>query len=106
MNKEKTEKRAFLAEDFEGKAENIYEVILVIAKRARQIGELQKRQIDRALGQTEMMEQAASENLGDEDEPPVIATEPEERIQLHFEKPTIQSMREMSADKIKWDHEE
>ncbi len=105
MDKEKTEKRAFLSEDFEGKAENIYEAILVIAKRARQIGELQKRQVDRLLGQTEMMEQAASENLGDEDEPPVVP-EPEERIQLHFEKPPIQAMREMATDKIKWSNEE
>ncbi|MFH1011101.1 MAG: DNA-directed RNA polymerase subunit omega [bacterium] len=105
MDKEKTEKRAFLSEDFEGKAENIYEAILIVSKRARQIGELQKRQIDRALGQTEMMEQQASENLGDEDEIPVVA-EPEERIQLHFEKPPIQAMREMAGDKVKWHYEE
>ena len=97
------EKRRFLAEDFEGKAENIFETILIIAKRSRQIGELQKRQIDRTLGQTEVLEQQAAQALGDEDEMPIF--EPEERPQLHFEKPAIQAMEEMADGKIKWQYE-
>lgn len=97
------EKRTFLAEDFEGKVENTYEAVLIIARRARQIGELQKRQIDRALGQTEMLEQQATQSLEDEDEMPVF--EPEERPQLHFEKPAIQAMQEMIDEKIKWQYE-
>lgn len=96
------EQKRFMAEDFEGKTENIFETILVIARRARQIGELQKRQIDRTLGQTEMLEQQAT-SLGDEDEMPVF--EPEERPQLHFEKPAIQAMEEMAVDEIKWQYE-
>jgi DNA-directed RNA polymerase subunit K/omega len=98
------EKRIFLAEDFEGKTENIFEAILIIAKRSRQIGELQKRQIDRALGQTEMLEQQVTETLGDEDEMPVF--EPEERPQLQLEKPPIQAMKEMLRGDVKWDYED
>jgi len=104
MNEEKKEKRAFLAEDFHGMAENIYETILIIARRSRQIGELQKRQIDRELGQTEMLEQQVTEPTGEEIE--VHTEEPEPRPQLHFEKPTIQAMREMASEKTKWRYEE
>ena len=91
---------AFLAEDFQGKAENIYEVILIIAKRARQVGELQKRQIDRALGQTEMLEQQAA-TIEDEEER--IFEPDEDRPQLHFEKPATKAMREMMDGKIDWE---
>ena len=98
------EKTTFLAEDFRDKGENIYEVILVVAKRARQIGELQKRMIDRALGQTEMMEQQAEQELEGEDIERIF--EPEERPQLHFEKPAIQAMREMANDEVDWKHAE
>ncbi len=104
MNREKKEKRAFLAEDFHGRAENIYEAILIIARRSRQIGELQKRQIDRALGQTEMLEQQVVEPVGEETE--VHTEEPEPRPQFHFEKPAIQAMREMANEKTKWHYDE
>jgi DNA-directed RNA polymerase subunit K/omega len=105
MNKEMGEKRAFLAEDYQGKTENIYEAILIIAKRSRQIGELQKRQIDRALGQTEMLEQQVVEPTGEETELQ-HTEEPEPRPQFHFEKPTIQAMREMANEETKWHYEE
>ncbi len=98
------EKSTFLAEDFREKGENIYEVILVVAKRARQIGELQKRMIDRALGQTEMMEQQAEQELEGEEMERIF--EPEERPELHFEKPAIQAMREMANDEVDWKHVE
>ena len=98
------EKSTFLAEDFREKGENIYEVILIVAKRARQIGELQKRMIDRALGQTEMMEQQAEQELENEDIERIF--EPEERPQLHFEKPAIKAMREMANDEVDWKHAE
>ena len=96
------DKRAFLAEDFREMGENIYEVILIVAKRARQIGELQKRLIDRALGQTEMMEQQAEQELEGEEIERIF--EPEERPQLHFEKPAIKAMQEMVNDEIDWKH--
>src|SRR3989339_2244012 len=83
-------------EDFLPHAQNIYEAVLVIAKRARQIGELHKRQVDRYLGQTEMMEQAAARARADDsDELP--EPEPIERPKLVFEKPVILAMREAKA---------
>ena len=98
------EKRTFLAEDFREKGENIYEVILVVAKRARQIGELQKRLIDRALGQTEMLEQQAERELEGEDMERIF--EPEERPELHFDKPVIKAMTELANDEIDWKYDE
>ena len=96
------EKRTFLAEDFRDMGENIYEVILIVAKRARQVGELQKRMIDRALGQTEMMEQQAEQELEGEEIERIF--EPEDRPQLNLEKPAIKAMQEMVSGKIDWKH--
>jgi DNA-directed RNA polymerase subunit K/omega len=98
------EKSTFLAEDFREKGENIYEVILIVAKRARQIGELQKRMIDRALGQTEMMEQQAEQELEGEEMERIF--EPDDRPQLNLEKPAIKAMREMANDEVDWKRDE
>ncbi len=93
------------SEDFLPHAENIYEAVLVVAKRSRQISELQKRQIDRYLGQTEMLEQQAARARAEESddaEPP----EPIERPGLRFEKPVVLSQREMLEGKITKYYEE
>ena len=95
----------FQPEDFLPRAENIYEAVLTISKRARQIGELHKRHIDRYLGQTEMLEQAAARARADDsDELPEI--EPIDRPKLHFEKPVMLSMREMKEGTIEHYYEE
>ncbi len=91
----------FLAEDFFGKAENIYEAIMVIAKRSRQIGEAQRKEMDAYLSQVEMMEKFQEEDDGMIEDHP----EPHEPI-LQFEKPTILSLREMIADKLEIVREE
>lgn len=92
-------------EDFLPHAANIYEAVLSIAKRARQIGEIHKRQVDRFLGQTEMMEQAAARARADEsDELP--EPEPIDRPKLVFEKPVILAMREMKGGKVETYYEE
>ena len=95
----------FHPENFVEKAGNIYEAVLVIARRARQIGELQKRRIDRHLGQTEMLEQAAAraraEN-GDE----AVEPEPLDRSHLEFEKPVVISLKEMHEGRISYQYEE
>jgi DNA-directed RNA polymerase subunit K/omega len=78
---------------------------LTIAKRARQVGELHKRHIDRYLGQTEMLEQAAARARADDsDELPEI--EPIERPKLRFDKPVVLAMREMKEGKIERYYEE
>ena len=94
----------FHPEDFEGKAVNIYEAILIIAKRARQVGEVQKRQIDRYLGKTEMIEQAAAQARA-EDTDEVIEPEPMERPEFNFERPVIAAFREMKEGKIIYSYE-
>ena len=92
-------------EDFLPHAQNIYEAVLVIAKRARQVGEIHKRQIDRYLGQTEMMEQAAARARADDsDELP--EPEPIERPKLVFEKPVVLAMRETKAGDVEHYYEE
>ena len=72
MEKQET----FHAEQFVSDKLNIYEAVLIIARRSRQIGELQKRRVDRHLGMTEMLEQAAAraraENGDDMPEPEPI----------------------------------
>lgn len=84
----------FLAEDFHGKADNVYEAIVAIARRARQIGEDQRKEMDDYLSQVEMLEkfQEDEENF----EEPVRPHEPV----LQFEKPTILALREMISDKL------
>ncbi|MCB9366968.1 MAG: DNA-directed RNA polymerase subunit omega [Calditrichaeota bacterium] len=92
-------------ESFVGKAENIYEAVLIISRRARQIGELQKRRVDRHLGQTEMLEQAAARaraESGDDS----VEIEEIERERLVFDKPVVLSLREMVDDKIQKKYEE
>jgi|GEM_PF-417506 len=82
----------YLAENFEGLADNIYEAIIVVAKRARQIGDVQKREIDRQIGTIEMTE-TPEEEPPDEDAP-----EPEF---YRYEKPTMLAMQEMVDGKLK-----
>jgi DNA-directed RNA polymerase subunit K/omega len=96
----------FFPEDFlEAGTANIYETVLVIAKRARQIGELQKRQIDRHLGQTEMMEQAAA-RARTEDSDDYVEPEPIDRPVPRFEKPVLAAMHEMKEGKVDFGFEE
>ena len=96
---EETEKQPersdFLGEDFEELADNIYEAIIVIAKRARSIGESQKREIDSQIGTLELAE-TPDDDLFDDEE-----TEPEFRI---YEKPTILAMQEMKTGQLKYDY--
>lgn len=85
----------FLAEDFHGRnAKNVYEAIIAIARRARQIGEAQRKEMDAYLSQVEMLEKfQEDEETYDE---PLVHHEPV----LQFEKPTILSLREMIAEKL------
>ncbi len=92
-------------ESFVGKAENVYEAVLIISRRARQIGELQKRRVDRHLGQTEVLEQAAARaraESGDDS----VEIEEIEREKIQFTKPIVLALGEMVEDKIEWRYEE
>lgn len=84
----------FLAEDFYGKTNSIYEAIIAIARRARQIGEEQRKEMDAYLSQVEMLEKF-QEDEESYDEP----VRPHEPV-LQFEKPTVLSLREMISEKL------
>jgi DNA-directed RNA polymerase subunit K/omega len=84
----------FLGEDFYRHADNVYEAIIAIARRARQIGEEQRKEMDAYLSQVEMLDKFQEEEEGYEE--PVRPHEPV----LQFEKPTILALREMVAGKL------
>lgn|GEM_PF-1936839 len=84
----------FLSEDFHDHADNIYEAILAIARRARQIGEEHRKEMDAYLSQVEMLEKFQEDE--DNFDEPAKYRDPV----LQFEKPTVLSLREMIADKL------
>ncbi|MDZ7332416.1 MAG: DNA-directed RNA polymerase subunit omega [candidate division KSB1 bacterium] len=86
--------------ELEKLSNNIYEAIIVIAKRARQINEEQKRLID---VETQMDD---SVDDYDDDEEMRETEEPEatKKKVLKLPKPTEQAIQEMLAGKIKWDY--
>jgi DNA-directed RNA polymerase omega subunit len=98
-------KESFHAEMFVDNVESIYEAVLVISRRARQIGELQKRRMDRHLGMTEMLEQAAARARAENGDD-VVEPEPIDRNQIKFEKPVVLSLRELIEDRIEFQYEE
>ena len=95
----------YFPEHFLNRGVNIYEVVLVIAQRARQVGELQKREIDRHLGQTEMLEQQAARARAEESDD-VFEPEPIDRPVPRFEKPVVMAMEEMRQAHTKFSYEE
>jgi len=95
----------YFPEHFLQKDANIYETVLLIAARARQIGELQKRMIDRHLGQTAILEQQA-QRARTEDSDEVIEPEIEREPLPRFEKPVMIAMEERRQDTIDGYYEE
>jgi len=85
----------FLAEDFYGKATNIYASTMIIASRSRQIAEQQRKEMDAYLTSLEMTEKYEEGEEGLIEDTPVFH-EP----MLQFEKPTILALREMMSDKL------
>ncbi len=83
--------------DLEKFSNNIYEAIVVIAKRAKQINEEQKSIIDI---ETEMEESLDNYDEDEETE----GQEEEERKVIKLPKPTEIAIKEMLAGKIKWDY--
>lgn len=81
-------------EDFGG---NLYEAIVIIAKRARQINEEQKSMIAIETDMDESMD-----NYDDEEE--IEEQEEVERKIIKLPKPTEIAIQEMLAGKIKWDY--
>ena len=91
----------FLAEDFHGRqAKNVYEAIIAVARRARQVGEAHRKEMDAYLSQVEMLEKFQEDEESYDE--PLVHHEPV----LQFEKPTVLALREMVADKLELIREE
>ncbi len=85
-------------DDLEKLSDNLYEAIVIIAKRAKQINEEQKSQLEI---ETDMEESMDSYDDEDEEieEPEIVETK-----FVRLPKPTEIAIQEMLAGKIKWDY--
>jgi len=92
------EEQLFLTDDFTKYTENVYEAIMIIAKRARKIGADQKVEIERLL--------STHEAQPEEEEPPVVEEKLEVRPELEMEKPTIIAFREFLGGDIEFDYKD
>lgn len=97
-----TVRRDFLAEDFHERTENIYEAIIVMSQRARQLGQRQARIIEQFMASKvrpddEEEEEEVVRPLDEDDDAPRLP---------RFEKPTILAMNEMFKKGIKYDIKE
>ena len=79
---------------------NLYEAIVVIAKRARQINEEQKSLIDIETEMDESMDDYEDE----EEEEEIVEPEEIKRKVVKLPKPTEIAIQEMLSGKIKWDY--
>ncbi len=83
-------------DELENKAKNLYEAIVIIAKRARQINELQKQLVDKEI------EAEANESGNGSTEP-----ETEDFVEhkyVKLPKPTRLALDEMYQDKLSWEY--
>jgi len=78
--------------------ENIYEAIVIISKRAKQINEEQKRIIE-----VETILDDSIDNYDDEEEEIEEVSEVERKI-IKLPKPTEMAIQEMLSGKIQWDY--
>lgn len=94
-------KRDFLAEDFRDQIDNIYEAIIVMSQRARQIGQKQARVIEQFLASKIKPD---SEEI--EEEVPVrrpLDEDDDDAPRLpQFEKPTVLAMNELLKGDLKY----
>jgi len=93
-------RRDLLAEDFRGRIQNIYEAIIVLSMRARQIGQQQANVIEQFLSSKVKPEADENEeevpvkkSLEDDDDSPRLPK---------FEKPTVLAMNELLREGINY----
>jgi DNA-directed RNA polymerase subunit K/omega len=94
-------KRDFLAEDFRDQIDNIYEAIIVMSQRARQIGQKQARIIEQFLAakvrpESEEVEEEIPTRRPFEDDDDDTPRLPQ------FEKPTVLAMNELLMGDLKY----
>lgn len=92
-------------EDLEKHAANVYEAIVVVAKRARQINDDQKRYIEQEIGYDSSLENSSSDDLDSEEE-----NREERQITpvkyIRMPKPTTISLDEMLTGKLNFQYAE
>lgn len=87
--------------ELEKHSENVYEAIMVIAKRARQINEEQKTQMDSAIDTDELREDHEEEEDKKETEETI-----EEKELVKEEKPTMVALEEMLQGKLRYEYKD
>ncbi len=85
-----------LPEDMDKSVENVYEAVMIIARRARKIGADQKLEIDKMLNLSET-ESEEEESLEEED-----CIKPE----INYEKPSVIAMRELTKGDLEFEYRE
>jgi len=93
-------------EELEKQASNIYEAIVVIAKRARQINDEQKRFLEQELGFDSTLEGPSSEENDEDSDLLAEDRQPSPAKYIKLPKPTTVSLEEMMAGKLKFDYAE
>jgi DNA-directed RNA polymerase subunit K/omega len=83
-------------------AYNVYEAIVVVAKRARQINDEQKRLIDLETGYDEANEQVSGDDLEDDLEEIAEDRQPEITKFIRLPKPTSIALEELLSDKLEF----
>jgi DNA-directed RNA polymerase subunit K/omega len=81
---------------------NIYEAVAIIAKRSRQINDMQKRQIDSERENLPVVDIRDSEDFEDVE----IDREALNRDYIKMPKPTRLALEEMRENKINWRYKE
>jgi DNA-directed RNA polymerase subunit K/omega len=103
--KQESVRRDFLAEDFRERVNNIYEAIIVMSQRARQIGQKQARIVEQFMSskvRTEDDDDEAVEVI----KPSLEDDDDDEPSLPRFEKPTITAMNEMFRGDLKFNRSE
>lgn len=85
-----------LLDDLEKFSENVYEAIIIIAKRARQINQEQKLKIEQEIG----LDDSILDAIDDDD----FEQERGEQLIIKLPKPTQIAMEEFLAGKLKYDY--
>ncbi len=85
-------------EDLLKESRNIYESVAIVARRARQVNELQKRQIDSERDTMPVVDIRDSEDFEDVE----IDREALNREYVKMPKPTRIAMEQMRDDEISW----
>ena len=89
-------------EDLLKDSSNIYEAVAIVAKRSRQINDMQKRQIDSERENLPVVDIRDSEDFEDVE----IDREALNRDYIKMPKPTRLALEEMRENKINWRYKE